>query len=75
MRTNERKNLIYIYCLCIFICVLLSFAVSMRIMKGLADGFEQANGHKEYKKLNSELKAAISMYSKNLNKSANFIEN
>ena len=38
MRTNERKNLIYIYCLCIFICVLLSFAVSMRIMKGLADG-------------------------------------
>ena len=38
MRTNERKNLIYIYCLCILICVLLSFAVSMRIMKGLADG-------------------------------------
>lgn len=38
MRTNERKNLIYIYCLCIFICVLLSLAVSMRIMKGLADG-------------------------------------
>ena len=38
MRTNERKNLISIYCLCIFICVLLSFAVSMRIMKGLADG-------------------------------------
>lgn len=45
------------------------------ILESLLEGFEQANGHKEYKKLNSELKAAISMYSKNLNKSANFIEN
>lgn len=45
------------------------------ILESMIEGFEQANGHKEYKKLNSELKAAISMYSKNLNKSANFIEN
>lgn len=45
------------------------------ILEAMLEGFEQANGHKEYKKLNSELKAAISMYSKNLNKSANFIEN
>lgn len=45
------------------------------ILESVLEGFEQANGHKEYKKLNSELKAAISMYSKNLNKSANFIEN
>ena len=45
------------------------------ILESMLEGFEQANGHKEYKKLNSELKAAISMYSKNLNKSANFIEN
>lgn len=45
------------------------------LLESVLEGFEQANGHKEYKKLNSELKAAISMYSKNLNKSANFIEN
>lgn len=45
------------------------------IFESMLEGFEQANGHKEYKKLNSELKAAISMYSKNLNKNANFIEN
>lgn len=45
------------------------------LLENVYIGFEQANGHKEYKKLNSELKAAISMYSKNLNKSANFIEN
>ena len=45
------------------------------ILESVLEGFEQANGHKEYKKLNSELKAAISMYRKNLNKSANFIEN
>lgn len=46
-----------------------------RMMECFLEGFEQSNGHKEYKKLNSELKAAISMYSKNRNKSANFIEN
>ena len=45
------------------------------ILESVLEGFEQSNGHKEYKKLNSELKAAISMYSKNRNKSANFIEN
>lgn len=45
------------------------------ILESMLEGFEQSNGHKEYKKLNSELKAAISMYSKNRNKSANFIEN
>ena len=45
------------------------------LLESLLEGFEQLNGHKEYKKLNSELKAAISMYSKNRNKSANFIEN
>lgn len=45
------------------------------LMESVLEGFEQSNGHKEYKKLNSELKAAISMYSKNRNKSANFIEN
>ena len=45
------------------------------IFESMLEGFELTNGHKEYKKLNSELKAAISMYSKNLNKSANFIEN
>ena len=45
------------------------------LLESLLEGFEQSNGHKEYKKLNSELKVAISMYSKNRNKSANFIEN
>lgn len=45
------------------------------LLESMLEGFEQSNGHKEYKKLNSELKAAISMYSKNRNKSANFIEN
>ena len=45
------------------------------LLESVLEGFEQSNGHKEYKKLNSELKAAISMYSKNRNKSANFIEN
>ena len=45
------------------------------ILESMLEGVEQSNGHKEYKKLNSELKAAISMYSKNRNKSANFIEN
>ena len=30
------------------------------ILESLLEGFEQSNGHKEYKKLNSELKAAIS---------------
>ena len=30
------------------------------LLESLLEGFEQANGHKEYKKLNSELKAAIS---------------
>ena len=30
------------------------------ILESMLEGFEQANGHKEYKKLNSELKAAIS---------------
>lgn len=30
------------------------------ILEAMLEGFEQANGHKEYKKLNSELKAAIS---------------
>lgn len=45
------------------------------LLESVLEGFEQSNGHKEYKKLNSELKAAISMCSKNRNKSANFIEN
>lgn len=31
------------------------------LMESLLEGFEQSNGHKEYKKLNSEFKAAISM--------------
>lgn len=30
------------------------------LLESVLEGFEQANGHKEYKKLNSELKAAIS---------------
>ena len=30
------------------------------ILESVLEGFEQSNGHKEYKKLNSELKAAIS---------------
>lgn len=37
-------------------------------------GFEHTNGHKEYKKLNSELKAAISMYRKNKNDSSSIIK-
>lgn len=45
------------------------------LLESLLEGFEQLNGHNSLKKLNSELKAAISMYSKNRNKSANFIEN
>lgn len=35
-----------------------------RMMETVLEGFEHTNGHKEYKKLNSELKAAISMYRK-----------
>ena len=31
------------------------------ILESMLEGFEHTNGHKEYKKLNSELKAAISM--------------
>lgn len=31
------------------------------ILESMIEGFEQSNGHKEYKKLNSEFKAAISM--------------
>ena len=31
------------------------------LLESLLEGFEHTNGHKEYKKLNSELKAAISM--------------
>lgn len=31
------------------------------ILESLLEGFEQSNGHKEYKNLNSEFKAAISM--------------
>lgn len=31
------------------------------ILENMYVGFEQSNGHKEYKKLNSEFKAAISM--------------
>ena len=38
------------------------------------NGFELTNGHKEYKKLNSELKAAISMYRKNQNDSSSIIK-
>lgn len=41
---------------------------SAKVVGGLEihfGGFEQSNGHKEYKKLNSEFKAAISMYRKN----------
>ena len=45
------------------------------IFESMLEGFELTNGHKEYKKLNSELKAAISMYSKTQNESANFIGN
>ena len=45
------------------------------ILESLLEGFEQSNGHKEYKKLNSELKAAISMYRKNQNDSSSIIRN
>lgn len=31
------------------------------LLESVLEGFEQSNGHKEYKKLNSEFKAAISM--------------
>ena len=31
------------------------------IFESMLEGFKHTNGHKEYKKLNSELKAAISM--------------
>ena len=34
------------------------------LLESVLEGFEHTNGHKEYKKLNSELKAAISMYRK-----------
>ena len=34
------------------------------ILESMLEGFEHTNGHKEYNKLNSELKAAISMYRK-----------
>ena len=45
------------------------------LLESVLEGFEHTNGHKQYKKLNLELKAAISMYSKDRNKSANFIRN
>lgn len=35
------------------------------ILESLLEGFEQSNGHNSLKKLNSEFKAAISMYRKN----------
>ena len=45
------------------------------LLESVLEGFEQSNGHKEYKKLNSELKAAISMYRKNQNDSSSIIRN
>ena len=44
------------------------------IFESMLEGFEHTNGHKEYKKLNSELKAAISMYRKNKNDSSSIIK-
>lgn len=44
------------------------------ILENVYIGFEHTNGHKEYKKLNSELKAAISMYRKNKNDSSSIIK-
>ena len=44
------------------------------IFESMLEGFELTNGHKEYKKLNSELKAAISMYRKNQNDSSSIIK-
>lgn len=44
------------------------------LLESLLEGFEHTNGHKEYKKLNSELKAAISMYRKNKNDSSSIIK-
>lgn len=35
------------------------------IFESTLEGFEQSNGHNSLKKLNSEFKAAISMYRKN----------
>ena len=44
------------------------------LLESVLEGFEHTNGHKEYKKLNSELKAAISMYRKNKNDSSSIIK-
>ena len=45
------------------------------ILESMIEGFEHRNGHNRIKKINSELKAAISMFSKTQNESANFIGN
>lgn len=45
------------------------------LLESVLEGFEHRNGHNKIKKINSELKAAISMYSKTQNESANFIGN
>lgn len=45
------------------------------LLESVLEGFEHRNGHNRIKKINSDLKAAISMFSKTQNESANFIGN